>query len=111
LACFQSLTKILYDFPPFLGEQPPIGEEGQFMVVAILLSVLITLNILTLAAIGRLVVESRSFRDEFLGAVQLFLRVGSELEGKVQSAMQCLVSKDAQLDVIQNPEETRQCVR
>jgi hypothetical protein len=77
------------------------------MGLAILFSVLITLNVLTLAAIGRLVVESRSFRDEFLGAVHLFLRVGSELDAKVQSALQCLVSKDAQLDTIQNPDETR----
>lgn len=77
------------------------------MGLAILFSVLITLNVLVLAAIGRLVVELRSFRDEFLGAVQLFLHVGSELDAKVQSAMHCLVSKDAALDAIQNPDEMR----
>jgi hypothetical protein len=83
-----------------------------FTAILITLGVLNTaMTFLALAALGRLVVEQRDFHQEFLGAVQLFLHVGSDLDERVRSAMQCLVSKDAALDAIQNPEETRQCVR
>jgi hypothetical protein len=79
------------------------------MVVAILVvCVLNTLfSFLVLAALGRIVVESRDFHDEFLGAVKLFLHVASESDAKIQSALDCLLHTDAQFDALQNPDETR----
>lgn len=63
------------------------------------------LTFLCLAASGRAVIEGRNRYEEFHGAVRLGVRAYSDLDSKLDNALSCLVSKDAALDAIQNPQE------
>jgi hypothetical protein len=70
------------------------------------LGVLFTLllNLLTLAAVGRLVIEQRDRFDAFLGQAELGIRSYAELDDKIQNALSCLISVDAALDIVKTSE-------
>ena len=80
------------------------------MIQAILISgalfTLLVLNVLTLAAVGRLLVETRDKFDAFLGFAQVAIRSSADLQEQVQNSMDCLLSVDAALDIVKNSKES-----